>query len=225
MTEEPSDPPRRRRRSREGEAWDGGEWVDVGSDDKWTPTFAERSRALILLLVLGGILFLAAAVASLDDGDGDGDTDAATTGTSTTTAAPTSSTTTTVVLDPASLDGEAPPTDCVDDEAREAAPLRDRARSTLLVLNGSYRSGHANDTNDDLEDLGYTSMQPANADDVLDETLIEYLPGYCAESVRLFLDLGLSTASVAAFEDGGRDVFLGRANIVVTMGRDSTDGG
>lgn len=220
MPDETPTAPRRRRRSPDGEPWDGGAWVDVGGDNRWSPSFAERSRALLVLGILGGVLFLAAAVASIDDGDGDAE--AATTGTSTTTETTSATTSTTAPLDPASLEGEDPPGVCADDD-RDALPLRDRASSTVLVLNGSYRSGHANEANDELEELGYTSMQPANAPEVLDETLVQYLPGFCAESVRLLLELEIPTASVAPFdEEADGDVFLGRAELVVTLGRDST---
>ncbi|MDZ7673531.1 MAG: LytR C-terminal domain-containing protein [Acidimicrobiales bacterium] len=205
----------------DGVAWDDGAWVDVGRNDQWHPSIAERSRALLVLAILGGVLFLAAAVASIDDGDGEREAATADSSTTTTTEATTTTTTTTAPPDPASVDGDAPPAECVDDD-RDARPLRERADSTVLVLNGTSRDGHAGENTDDLEELGYTSMPPANAN-YHETTEIEYLPGHCAEAVRARVDLGVPTATIAPFdEEASPDVIAGRAVLVITLGTDTT---
>lgn len=198
----------------EGVPWDGSTWVDVGDDDQWRPSFEERARALVLLLVVLGVLFVAAAVASIDDGDGDEDVTAAVSSTTTTEA----TTTTTAAAAPESLDGEPPPPGCESDD-RDANALRDRATSSVLVLNGTPRGGHAGEVTDALEELGYDAMEPDNAD-IRDETVVGYLPGFCAEADRIVTDLGIATATFEPMAED-TDVFLGRAQLLVTLGRDS----
>lgn len=197
-----------------GVPWDGGTWVEVGEDDKWTPTFEERARALVVLGIVLGVLFLAAAVASIG---GDDDREVAVPSTEDTTTTR-ESTTTTAALDPASLDGDDPPEGCEDDD-RNANEMRTRQLTTVLVLNGTPRGGHAGTSTDALDDLGYSTMAPDNAN-LREQTIVEYLPGFCAEAHRLVEDIDISGADFAAFEDGG-DVFVGRARLVLTLGRDS----
>ncbi len=193
---------------------DDGTWVDAGPDGRWSPSSAERTRAAVILAVVFVALLGAALVASVDDGDVD--SVAAVETTTTTTEATT--TTTTEPPDPSSLDGEPASPRCRDDD-RNALPLRDRQSSTVLVLNGTYRNGHAGDVTDDLEDLGYTSVVPDNAGRE-ETTLVGYKNGFCAEAERLAVDLGLPAAAVEpASED--LDVVVGRARLIVTLGLDS----
>ena len=215
MVSPTGDEDRARNESPDGEPWDDAEWVEVGPDNRWHPTFEERSRSALALAVLVGALLLVAAFASLDDGGDDEGEVAATTTTSTTEA----TTTTTEAPDPASVGGDPPPGECVFDD-RDASPLRDRSDATVIVLNGTPRGGHAGDTTDDLEALGYTSMTPDNAT-IRSTSSVEYLPGHCAEAVRLIDDLGVATTSIAPHDSASDDVFLGRAVLVLTLGRDS----
>lgn len=200
----------------DGEAWDDAEWVEVGPDNRWSPTLEERSRSALAIAVLVGALLLVAAFASLGDGDDDDVQDVAATSTTATTEA---TTTTTEPPDPVSVDGEDPPGECVFDD-RGASPLRDRSDATVVVLNGTPRGGHAGATTDDLEDLGYTSMAPGNAT-IRSTSSVEYLPGHCAEAFRLVDDLGVATTSVAPHDPDGPQSFVGRAVLVLTLGRDS----
>ena len=202
----------------DGEPWDDATWVEVGTDNRWHPSFEERSRSALALVVLVGALLLVAAFASLDGGGGDDDDqDVAATTTSTETTEAT--TTTTEAPDPASIDGEPAPPECVFDD-RGASPLRDRADATVLVLNGTPRGGHAGATTDDLEDQGYTSMTPDNAS-IRSTSSVEYLPGHCAEAVRLVDDFGVATTTISPLDTADDDVFLGRAVLLLTLGRDS----
>lgn len=200
----------------DGEPWDDAAWVEVGPDNRWHPTFEERSRSALALAVLVGALLLVAAFASLDDGGGDDDQQVAATSTTATTEP---ATTTTEALHPASLDGAAAPEECAFDD-RGASPLRDRSDATVLVLNGTPRGGHAGETTDSLQELGYTSMSPDNAS-IRPTSSIEYLPGNCAEAVRLMDDLGIETTTVGLLDTTDDDVFLGRAVLLLTLGRDS----
>lgn len=205
----------------DGEAWDDAEWVEVGPDNRWSPTFEERSRSALALAVLVGAMLLVAAFASLggggdDDADDGGDQEVAASASTATTEA---STTTTEAPDPVSVDGEDPPGECVFDD-RGASPLRDRADVTVLVLNGTPRGGHAGSTTEDLEDMGYTSMTPDNAT-IRSTSSVEYLPGHCAEAIRLVDDLGVATTSVGPHDPDDDDVFVGRAVLVLKLGRDS----
>ncbi|WP_436795822.1 LytR C-terminal domain-containing protein [Actinospongicola halichondriae] len=218
MPEIPADPgaPRRRDRSADGEPWDDGVWVDVDAAGHWHPTFEQRSRSMVVFAVLVGVLLLAAAFASIDDGDGDDDVAARASTTTATSVATT--TTTTEPPSESSVGGEAPPPGCEDD-ARGAAAMRDRSDSTVLVLNGSPKTGHAGANTDALEDLGYATMEPANAT-IRPVTTVEYATGYCAEAVRLVSDLGVDGAVHQPIPDDS-DVFLGRAVLLLTLGRDS----
>ncbi len=209
-------PVRRRDRTPEGEAWDDGTWVDVGTDDHWRPTFEERSRSAVIFAVVVGVLLLAAAFASIDDGDGD-DGDVVTTP-STTTETTQATTSTTQAPIASSVDGATPPEGCEDDD-RGALPLRERSVTTVRVLNGTPKGGHAGATTDDVEALGYTTMEPDNAS-IRPSTSIDFLPGYCAEAARLAFELGIGGATYQPLREDS-DVFLGRAVLVLTVGRDS----
>ncbi len=206
----------RRGRRGEAESWDDSVWVDVGTDGHWRPTFEERSRSVVSLAIVLGVLLLLAAFASIDDGDGDRADVATASSTTTTTEATT--TTTEPPLSAASVDGEPPPTGCEDDD-RGAAPLRDRDDTTVLVLNGTPRGGHAGANTDDLEELGYSTMPPDNAT-IRPITTVDYTDGFCAEAARLVFELGISGATWQPLPDDS-DVFLGRAVLVLTLGRDS----
>lgn len=193
---------------------DDGTWVDADPDGRWHPDAGERARAAVILAVFFAVLLGAALVASVDDGDGDVISAAETT--TTTTEATT--TTTTEPPDPSSLDGEPASPRCRDDD-RNALPLRDRPSSTVLVLNGTHRTGHAGDTTEALESLGYTSVVPDNAGREA-VTIVAYKDGFCAEAERLALDLDLPHAVVEHAPDD-LDVVVGRARLIVTLGADS----
>lgn len=198
--------------------YDTGEWVDVGRDGLWRPSAGERARALLVLAVVVGALLFLAGVASVG-----GEDDDEVASRSTTSTEPQVVTTTSIVptttLDPASLDGEPPPGVCEPDIGREGAALRDRSDVVVLVLNGTSRSGHAGAITDDVDDLGYGTIVPGNAGR-LQVTTIEYVPGYCAEAVRLLFEFGVDSAEVQPL-DPDTDVFLGRAALLVTLGMDS----
>ncbi|MGK2929255.1 MAG: LytR C-terminal domain-containing protein [Acidimicrobiales bacterium] len=199
--------------------YDTGEWVDVGRDGLWHPSGGERARAMLILAVFVGSLLFLAGVASVGGKDDDADVAAR----STTSTEPQVVTTTSIVptteLDPASLDGVPPPGVCEPDIGREGAAMRDRSDVVVLVLNGTSRSGHAGAFTDDVDDLGYGTIVPANAGR-LSVTTIEYVPSYCAEAVRLLFELGVDGAEVQPL-DPDTDVFLGRAALLVTLGMDS----
>lgn len=198
--------------------YDTGDWVDVGRDGLWRPSGGERFRAMTILGLAIGALLVVAAIASVGGDDEEQEVAASTTTTEPQVVTTTSIVTTTAV-DPASIDGEAPPGVCAGDTGREAAPLRQRTEATVLVLNGTSRNGHAGSVTDDLEALGYDAIVPANAS-ALSVTTVEYLPGFCAEAVRLALELGIEGVEVRPLPEGN-DVFLGRAEILVTLGSDS----
>lgn len=200
--------------------YDSGEWVDVGGDGHWRPSIGERLRALTVIALAIGALLVLAGIASVGrDGDDDEEVSAQSSSTTEPELITTTSTPPTTRLDPASLGGDDPPPVCTTDVGREAAPLRARSDSVLLVLNGTSRNGHAGSVTDDLSDLGYTTIVPSNAGR-LSVTTIEYTPGFCAESVRVALDLGLPGAEVLPLPEDN-DVFLGRAEILITLGSDS----
>lgn len=200
--------------------YDSGEWVDVGGDGRWRPSIGERLRALtVIALAIGALLVLAGIASVGGDGDDDEDVSAQSSSTTEPELVTTTSTPPTTRLDPASLGGDDPPPVCTTDVGREAAPLRARSDSVLLVLNGTSRNGHAGSVTDDLSDLGYTTIVPSNAGR-LSVTTIEYTPGFCAESVRVALDLELPGAEVRPLPEDN-DVFLGRAEILITLGSDS----
>lgn len=199
--------------------YDSGEWVDVGGDGRWRPSIAERLRALTVIgLAIGSLLVLSAIASVGGDGD-DEDVSARSSSTTEPELVTTTSTPPTTRLDPASLGGDPAPPVCASDVAREAAPLRTRAETVLLVLNGTSRNGHAGSITDDLSDLGYTTIVPSNAGR-LSVTTIEYTPGFCAESTRIAFDLDLLDAEIRALPEDN-DVFLGRAEILITLGSDS----
>lgn len=205
---------RRARSTPPPEDWDGGEWVDVGRDGRWSPSAGERIRAIVVLAVVLGVLGALAAALSVDDGDGD---DAAAT-TTTTEATTTTAPTTTEPIDPTSIDGDAPPEPCIYDN-RDAQPLRDPADVYVVVRNGTPRGGHAGATSDDLEDAGYRLAEPANAS-LLQTTRIDYDPGYCAEAFAMTDALGIPGAELYAVEPGSDDA-AEPVHLIVTLGRDS----
>ena len=194
---------------------DTGEWVDVGPDGLWRPSVGERLRSLTVLALAIGVLLVLAAVASTGGGGGTADVVVSST---TTTSLVTTTSVATTVIDGTSVDGEAPPLACVFDD-RGAAALRPKNQTSVLVLNGTPRTGHAGDVTDQLRAAGYSTIVPGNAS-IRDRTTVEYVAGHCAEAVQLLDDLGVDSAEIGPIDEGG-DVFLGRAEILVTLGRDS----
>lgn len=199
--------------------YDTGEWVDVGSDGLWRPGIGERLRALTVLGVGLGALLLLSAIVSVGGGDDDDEEEAAPTSTAEREVVTTTSTPPTTQMDPASVAGEDPPPGCTEDIGRDAAPLRERSESVVLVLNGTSRNGHAGSITNRLAELGYSTIIPSNASRQ-PVTTVEFTAGFCAESVRIVQDLGIATAEVRPF-DPNSDVFLGRAEVLVTAGADS----
>ena len=195
--------------------YDTGEWVDVGADGRWTPSAGERLRSLTVIVLAVGVLLILAAVAST--GGGGGDEVVASTST-TTTSIVTTTTVATTVIDGTSVDGEPPPLACVFDD-RGGAALRPPNQTSVLVLNGTPRTGHAGNFTDQLRAAGYSMNVPGNAS-IRDRTTVQYITGHCAEAVHLLDDLGVDGAEVGPIDEGS-DVFLGRAEVLVTLGRDS----
>ena len=204
-----------RRRERTPEEWDGGEWVDIGADGLWRPSPRERFRAFVVLGVLLVALIALAGAMSVGDDD-DPDDEVAVTSTSSTIVASTASTTT-EPIDPTSVGGEPAPEPCRFDD-RGAAPMRDRGTVPVLVLNGTSRGGHAGETADALQRVGYRTVEPGNAG-LLATTRIEHAPGFCAEAVQLATDVGIPGAALAAIPPGSDP--RQAASIIVTLGRDS----
>ena len=198
--------------------YDTGEWVDVGRDGLWRPSGGERARALLILVVAIGALLLLAGVASVG-GDDEDEVVSRTSGSTEPEVVTTTSVVPTTTLDPASLDGEPPPAVCEPDIGRQGAALRERSDVVVLALNGTSRSGHAGAVTDEVDSLGYGTIVPANASRT-QVTTIEYVPGYCAEAVRLLFELGVDGAEVQPLAPD-TDVFLGRAALLVTLGMDS----
>ena len=162
------------------------------------------------------MLLILAAVASTG-GSGGSDIVATTSTTSSTSIAPTTTVATTVI-DGTTVDGEPPPLACVFDD-RGGLPLRPKNQTAVLVLNGTPRTGHAGHFTDLLRAAGYSTIVPGNAS-IRDRTTVEYVTGHCAEAVQLLDDLGVDGVEVGPIDEGS-DVFLGRAEVLVTLGRDS----
>lgn len=211
--------PGARRRARTddllGVPWDGGAWVDADPHGRWRPTRTERLRSAVVLVVFFSILGLVAAIASVG-GEGDDEPVSAATTSSTTTSVVT--TTSTTAINANSVGGEAPPPACADDD-REGRELRDPGNTTVMVLNGTPRNGHAGRNTDELKDQDYSTVAPGNAR-VRPFTSIEYVAGFCAEGVRLAADIGLPDAEVRPMPDDP-PVVLGRAELLLTLGEDS----
>ncbi len=198
-----------------GIPWDGGTWVDADPDGKWRPSRAERLRSSIILLVILAVLGLLAAIASVGGGD---DEPVAAGETSSTTSTTVVTTTTTTSVDASSVGGEPPPGECVFDD-REGRELRRRKDTTVMVLNGTPRTGHAGANTDDLDDLGYSTMTPGNAK-IRPFSSVEYVVGFCAEALRLAADIGLPSTEVRPLPEDP-PVVLGRTELLLTMGEDS----
>ena len=197
------------------EDWDTGEWVDVGPDGRWHPSASDRTRALLVLGAIVGVLLLLGAVLSVGGGDEDDDDEAAPATSSTTEP---SGSSTTALPDPTSVDGEPPPEECIFDD-RSGAGLRDPGVIGVLVLNGTPVGGRAGALSDELEAKGYATEEPGNAD-VQQATVVQYRPGYCAEARRLLDELAIAGAGFEPLTPDD-DVFLGTTHVLVTLGRDS----
>lgn len=203
---------------REGIVLDDGTWVDLGRDGKWHPSAGERLRAAVILVVLIGLLAMVALVLSVG-GDDEEDDVAATDDSTTTTAEPVVTTTSTLPPDPASVGGEPAPIHCLGDD-RGGAPLRERDATAVLVLNATSRTGHAAAVVERLEGLGYATTVPGNGGR-LATSVFRYVPGYCAEAVRLAFELALGEATFEPVDADALPVPLGRARIVATVGADT----
>ena len=204
---------------REGIALDDGTWVDVGRDGRWHPSAGERVRAAVILGVSIAILAMVALLASVGSGD-DRDEDVAASGdTTATTEEPAVTSTSAAPLDPASIDGAPAPAECLGDD-RGGADYRERDTTAVLVLNATSRTGHAAAVVERLEALGYGATVPGNAGR-LATSVFGYVPGYCAEAVRLAFELTLGAATFQPVDADALPVPLGRARIVATVGADT----
>ena len=206
---------------RDGIALDDGTWVDLGRDGRWHPSAAERTRAAVVLGVSIGVLAVLALLLSVGGDDEDVDTAAETT-TSTTEAeveVTSSTTATTGPVDPASVGGEPPSEQCATDD-RGGVPLRAKDAIAVLVLNATSRTGHGATVVGRIEALGYPATIPDNGGR-LRTSVFGYVPGYCAEAVRLAFELGLGAATFEPVDAVRLPVPLGRARIVATAGADS----
>ena len=197
--------------------WDGGEWVDVGPDGRWSPSLGERFRALTVLGVSFGVLLVVAVLLSVGGGDEGEDVAAATT---TTDGSPATASTTTEPIDPTSIAGEAPPEPCIFDD-RQSLALRAPADVVVKVLNGTPKGGLAGDVSRELGTLGYETTEPGNAGRIA-VTRIDYRAGYCAEAFRMITDLGVPSTALYAMEPGS-EAALSRSDLLITLGRDSLD--
>lgn len=98
---------------------------------------------------------------------------------------------------------------------------RDASGVTVIVLNGSGKTGVAKANSDTVETGGFTMKDPDNAPAIVATTTIYYDVGYQAEGIRVAELLGKSTDSVKPLADaslGGAD---GGANVVVVLGTDT----
>lgn len=202
----------------DGEEWDGSTWVNVDRYGHWEPSAAERTRALVLLGVLLGLLLLAAGFASLGSGRGSDEETVAATSTTTATTEPT--TTTTTEPSEESLDGVPPPEECTDDD-RDAEPMRGRGATPVIVLNGVGSQGLAGDTSGRLENLGYVA-EAADAPERADTSTVTYTEGYCVEALRVAEDLGLDDVDVQVSNEpfDRETTAAGPLRIEVVLGRD-----
>ena len=198
---------------------DDGTWVDVGRDGRWHPSAGERTRAAVLLGIFIGILVMLALLA-WEGGDDERDEDVdASDDTTATTEEPVVTTTSTAPPDPASVGGAPAPAECLGDD-RGAAELRERDTTAVLVLNATSRTGHAAEVVERLEELGYQTTVPGNAGR-LTTSEFGYVPGHCAEAVRLAFELALGEATFEPVDADDLPVPLGRARIVATVGADT----
>lgn len=211
-----ADESRRRPEDALGVPWDGGTWVDADARGHWRPTRTERLRSAVILLVVLSVLGLLAAIAST--GGDDEEPLSASASASTTTSTTVVTTTSTTSVDAASVGGEPPPPGCEEDD-REGEELRRRNDTTVMVLNGTPRNGHAGASTDDLEERDYSTMTPGNAK-IRPFSSIEYAVGFCAEAVRLAADLGLPDTEVRPLPEDP-PVVLGRTELLATLGEDS----
>jgi hypothetical protein len=210
---------RQQETQREGIVLDDGTWVDVGRDGRWHPSAGERTRAAVILSIFIGILAMLALLASVGDDDDDDEDVAASDDTTATTQELVVTTTSTLPPDPASVGGAPAPVQCLGDD-RGGADYRERDTTAVLVLNATSRTGHAADVVERVEALGYGATVPGNAGR-LRTSEFAYVPGYCAEAVRLAFELTLGEATFEPVEADDLPVPLGRARIVATVGADS----
>jgi hypothetical protein len=98
---------------------------------------------------------------------------------------------------------------------------RDPSEVTVIVLNGSGKSGVAKANSATVGTGGFTMKDPTNAPAIVATTTIYYDVGYQAEGIKVADLLGKSTDSVKPLADaslGGAD---DGANVVVVLGTDT----
>ena len=193
------------------------EWLGVEPSRSRRPIIGERTRAAIVLALIFVALFAAASAMS----PGGGESRAESRRTSTTTTVPSTVTTTTTTAPPApdSIDGAPPSPRCAGDD-RGALPLRSPQESTVVVLNGTPRTGHAGANTSRLASLGYTTAEPGNAS-IRSTTIVRYRRGFCAEAEQLAADLAIGSEIEIELAPDDDPALLGLANLVALLGRDS----
>lgn len=105
-----------------------------------------------------------------------------------------------------------------------AAP-RPPAEVKVLVANGSETAGAAGSQSDALEALGYVTGNPTNANDLVQQTVVYFEPGYQAEAEVLAEALGLDASAARPIPTPAPVTDMQLSNVLVVVGPDIATAG
>ncbi len=141
--------------------------------------------------------------------------------TTTTTAATTTTTTTTTVPD--TTEPETTEPDTTEPDPTDSVPpeLPERSDLNVAAANGANVAGAALNIATQLEDLGYSNVEPLNGTDFAEFTIVYYADGFEDAALRLADDLDLLAEFVGPLVDSPSVPDLpADVELLVYIGRD-----
>jgi LytR cell envelope-related transcriptional attenuator len=93
---------------------------------------------------------------------------------------------------------------------------------SVIVLNGSGKSGVAAGTSATIGETGYVMQEAANAPAQIPSTVVYYADGYQSDAIAVANLLGLGTDVVQPLTSASLGGAEGDADVVVVLGQDTT---
>jgi hypothetical protein len=122
--------------------------------------------------------------------------------------------------DPAAGDDDGEGDEIDETTSSTTAAPRPPAEVKVLVANGSETTGAAGSTSEALAALGYVTGNPTNANDLVQQTVVFFEPGYQAEAEVLAEALGLETSAAQPIPTPAPVTDMQLSNVLVVVGPD-----
>lgn len=103
----------------------------------------------------------------------------------------------------------------------EPEPEIDRAIVEVVAVNGASIGGLATRIRDELRDLGFERASSADGTEIVDETVVYFVPGFEVEAVEVAEALDLELGDVKPVEDAPSFGLDDDDQVAVYLGRDN----